>query len=258
VEPWWRQADESPHAFRDPASVASLIEGVVTGVAKERERAVGALARVVKALEDEPVEESLQLLIARLPDLAAGLTDPTIEGEIISVMRRVRPDRATVDRLLALLRETLPERRVLVVAALGLCANEAWTEHVERAVVEQLGHAPCRDAAADALYGAAWQNRLALPETLHGLAKVAIGGVWPARDHAALSLGLLLTGEHARLAVRLLDEVLASGSEGARVKVAEVCGWRKTAHGDALLDRCLADPSALVRAAAEASAARRG
>jgi hypothetical protein len=234
-----------------------LIEGVVTGSRAGREVAAQALAWVVKALEDEPMEASLRLLVARLPDLAPGLTDSAIDGQIISVMRRVRPDRATVVRLLTLLRETLPEQRVLVVAALGLCTNEAWSLEVERAVVSELDHAPCCDAAADVLYSAAWQNRVASPETVEALANVAFEKAWPARDHAALSLGLLLATEHAPLAARLLDDVLAAASEGARVKVAEALGWRSTEHGARLLDRCLADPSPLVRAAAEVSVARR-
>jgi HEAT repeat protein len=236
-----------------------LVEGALTGDAEARDEAAGALSRVVKALADEPIEESLQLLRFHLPDLVAGLVnpDPFLQGQLISITRRIRPDPPTVDRLLGLLSETPPADRVLVVVALGLCEDGAWTERVERALVDQLPHAHCRDAAAEALYAAAWQDRVALQETLHALASIAIRGAGFACDHAALALGLLLAGDQGTLAARLLEDVLASGPESVRVKVAEVLGWRMSERGRALLDRCLADPSPRVRAAAEASLARR-
>jgi hypothetical protein len=259
VEPWWREANKNPESFCDPASMASLLEGALRGDLDAREAAAGALSRVVKALAEEPVAESLQLIAARLPELADGLVpqESFISGQVISVMRRVRPDARTVDRLVALLDQTPPAGRALVIVALGLCSSDAWTEHVECAIVAQLAHAPCAAHAVEALYGAAWQNRIALPDTLHALAKVAIGGTWPGRNQAALSLGLLLSGEHAPLAARLLEDVLASAPEAVRVKVVEVLGWRASELGPALLGRCLADESAVVRAAAQASVVRR-
>ena len=76
MEPWWPRAGDDPGAFRDPASVASLIDGALLSDPDARAAAAGALSSVVKALEDDPVEESMRLLAQRMPELVRGLADP--------------------------------------------------------------------------------------------------------------------------------------------------------------------------------------
>ena len=136
MESWSVAAADNPRAYRDAASVASLVAGALSADPAAREAAAGALSRVVKALDDDPIDESIRAVACRLPELVRGSIDPDpfYSGQMISIVRRIAPDAPTVDALLSLLAERPHEDRELLVAALGLCVDGAWSERVEAAI----------------------------------------------------------------------------------------------------------------------------
>ena len=207
MEPWWSDANDDPHAFRDPRSVASLIEGALSTDAATREAAAGALASVVKALDDDPIADSIDAIKRRLPELVGGLIDPDpfYSGQMISIVRRITPDVATVDALLALLATTPPEDSVLAVVALGLCEDAAWSERVEAELAGCLDEAHTRDAAAYAFYSRAPAVRR--PGTVRSLGAAAIAASANASEHAIGALCRLLGGESDALATAELADI---------------------------------------------------
>jgi hypothetical protein len=206
-EPWWVDASNNPRAFRDPASVASLVAGALSADPAAREAAAGALSRVVKALDDEPVDDSIHAVARRLPELVRGLVDrdPFYSGQMISIVRRIAPDARTVEALLDLLVETPPEDSELLVAALGLCADAAWSERVEAAVAACLDEPHTRDAAAYVFYSRAPIVRRSA--TVRSLGAAAIAASANASEHAIGALCRLLGGDRDALATAELADV---------------------------------------------------
>jgi hypothetical protein len=207
MESWWPDAANNPRAFRDPASVTSLVAGALSADAAAREAAAGALSRVVKALDDDPIDESMHAVERRLPELVRGLIDPDpfYSGQMISIVRRVAPDARTVEALLALLVETPPEDSELLVAALGLCADAAWSERVEAAVATCLDEPHTRDAAAYVFYSRAPIVRRSA--TVRSLGAAAIAASAHASQHAIGALCRLLGSERDALATAELEDV---------------------------------------------------
>lgn len=258
MEPWWPQANDEPFKYRDPASVASLISGSITGDIEARNTAAGALSRVVKALEDEPIDDSHNLLQARLPELLPGLVHPDsfLQGQTISILRRIRPDLPAVTALLALRLATPPEERALVTEALGLTSPEAWSESGEQAIAEELGNPASQFAAAHALYSAGIRRVFRRAETLAALAQVAVSSDALVADQAIFALTSFLPSAGAMPVKQLLLRVAQEAPERVRIKVAESLGWWPCEAGRTLLGHCLADPSPQVQAAAQAALVR--
>jgi hypothetical protein len=128
---------------------------------------------LVKVLEIDVDDESKRLVVARLPELAAGLLDPNpyYSGQMISILRRFRPDAPTVDALLGLLATDRSEERALLVVALGTCDQAAWSNAVESALARALEDPVCADAAGSALYDR--KESIRMPETIPALAAAA-------------------------------------------------------------------------------------
>jgi hypothetical protein len=190
--PWFEQVSDTPKSFCDPASVAALLEAALDAETDEEERdaAAGALSRVVKALEIDSVDESERLIVARLPELAAGLLNPNpyYNGQMISILRRFRPDAPTVDALLGLLATDRSDERANLVVALGTCDRAAWSDAVESALARALEDPVCADAAGSALYDC--KQSIRMPETIPALAAAAAcmsEGVHRARTLGALA-----------------------------------------------------------------------
>lgn len=207
MESWWTNAANNPRAYRDPGSVASLVAGALSADVAVREAAAGALSRVVKALDDDPVDESINAVADRLPELVRGLVDPDpfYSGQMISIVRRVAPDVRTVAALVDLLVETPPENSELLVAALGLCVDAAWSERVEAALAACLAEPHTRDAAAYVFYSRAPVLRRAC--TVRSLGAAAIAASANASEHAIGALCRLLGGELDALATAELDDI---------------------------------------------------
>jgi hypothetical protein len=210
MKTWLANAANNPRAFRDPTSVAALVAGALSADPATREAAAGALSRVVKALDDEPIDESIRAVARRLPELVRGLTDPDPfhSGQMISIVRRIAPDAATVEALLALLVATPPEDRELLVAALGLCEDAAWSARVESAVAACLDEPHTRDAAAYVFYSRA--PIIHRRRTVRALASAAIAAATAASGHAIGALCRLLGGEHDSPAAAALHEVASA------------------------------------------------
>ena len=226
MEPWWPRAGDDPGAFRDPASVASLIDGALLSDPDARAAAAGALSSVVKALEDDPVEESMRLLAQRMPELVRGLADPDIfySGQIISIARRVPIDARTVDALLALITATpSSESRILLVCALAMCEDAAWSDRIEAALASHLADPVTFGAAVDAFY--AREHRIRRAETAHALARGALTARFPATTRAIGALCGLLKTDFARLAETALGD-LATARPELRDEIADVRRWR--------------------------------
>lgn len=256
IPSWWSAANNASHAYRDPASVASLLNGVKSSEPHVRHAAALALSRVVKALEDEPVEASVQLLSRALPELMPLLLDPDVDGQIISITRRIAPDAATVAALLQLLPTTPLEHRSLLLEALTLCDDDAWSSAVEQALVVHLAAQP-GEADADCTYSAACGLRVRTPqlqraESLHALARAALEGEPMTARQAVNALGTVpANGPLAPLAESLLEALLDTGGEPLRAHLAEVLGWGTATPAKLrLLQRCAEDPSEAVRSAA--------
>jgi len=223
VEPWWARARDDPAAFRDPASVASLIDGALAPDPETREAAAGALSRVVKALEDDDVEEeSWQLLQRRMPELVPGLADPGIfySGQMISIARRVPIDTRSVDALLDLIAATPPssEARVLPVSALGHCEDSAWSDRVEVALAGCLADPMTFGAAVDGFYFR--ERRIRRVETVQALAQGVLTSRFPDTTRAIGTLCGLLHTNFARLAETALGDLAAARPE-LRDEIAE-------------------------------------
>lgn len=230
MESWWVAATDNPRAYRDAASVASLVAGALSPDPATREAAAGALSRVVKALDDDPIDDSIRAVACRLPELVRGLIDPDpfYSGQMISIVRRIAPDAPTVDALLSLLVERPPEDRELLVAALGLCVDEAWSERVEAAVAACLDDPHTRDAAAYVFYSRAPVVRRA--GTVRSLGAAAIAASAGASEHAIGALCRLLGGDRDALATAELIDV-GKARPDLRTAIAKVRGWFRRSSG---------------------------
>lgn len=235
-EAWWSAVLETPDAFRDPASVASLLDGAVSPNPAARSRGRYALARVVKALEGGDPEHAgaVQRIADRLPELAEGLADPDdhVRGCTISILRRIPATAPTVERLLTVFDWVPPEARHNVIEALGGCEVDAWNDRVER-----LLHA----CAGDDLHNNAFHaveklgnRRTRLPETVDLLASLARDAS-PLQDVAIRSLCWLLYGSLGPLAARRIEEILASATEDVRRRITQQIGYVNAPLAAALL-----------------------
>jgi len=258
-ERWVMGIDDDPREHRDLDSVRRLLAGALGADPELRVASINALSRVVKELENEDVPASRQAIGEALPRLVDGLLvedEGNVDGCTISILRRVRPDWATVDRLL----ELLPGARhpELLLEAIKLHRWEAWPSEIEQIFADHLPIAPY--AAGYALYCGA-RDLIRLESTLRALAEAAgeDRDYW-GRHYAITALCVLLgRQELSELALSLLHELLGSASERSRKEMAAALGWASRGDaGDPLLLRLAADPSAEVRAAAEASQQRAG
>jgi len=200
MEAWWADAHDNPAAFRDPASVSALIAGALSAAPDEREAAAGALSSVVKALEDDPVDESLRIVARRMPELVRGLADPDpyYSGQLISIARRIPIDLAATGALLNLIAATpAAENRVLPISALGKCQDAAWSDRVEQTLAAALGNRVTFGAAVDGLYYR--EHRIRNTETVRALGEGALKAAFPATGPAIATLFRLLL--HSRFAV---------------------------------------------------------
>lgn len=214
VETWWARAAEDSAAFRDPASVASLIDGALQSDPETRDAAARALAWVVKALEDDPVDESMALLARRLPELVRGLADrdPFYNGQMISIARRVPIDARTVDALLDLIASTpSSDDRVLPVCALAMCDDGAWTDRVEVALAGYLADPVTFGAAVEAFY--CRERRIRRSETAQALSRGVLTARFPNTRRAIGTLCGLLQTDFAALAEAALHDLAAARPE---------------------------------------------
>ena len=102
-------------------------------------------------------------------------------------------------------RRDAARRRELLVAALGLCADAAWSERVEAAVAACLDEPHTRDAAAYVFYSRAPVVRRT--GTVRSLGAAAIASSANASEHAIGALCRLLGGERDALAAAELADV---------------------------------------------------
>ena len=214
MQAWWGDADDDPAAFRDPVSVASLVDGALSAEPAERDVAVAALCRVVKALEDDPIDESLQLVAARLPELVRGLVDPQTyySAQVISIARRVPVEAPTVEALLQLIEATpSAEDRVLLVYVAGMCPDSAWSHRLEATLAASLAEPATFGSALEAFYFR--EYRVRHPETARALAKGALTAVFPATARAIRALLRLLQSDFSLLAETALTDLAAARPE---------------------------------------------
>jgi len=225
MEVWWADAHDNPAAYRDPVSVASLVDGALQADPSTRDAAAGALSGVVKALDDDPIEESVRIVARRMPELVRGLADPdpSYSGQMISIARRIPIDAATVEALLALI-DTTPaaEDRVLPVSALGICADDVWSDRIESTLASCLGDPVTFGAAVDGFYGR--EHRFRRPETVRAIGSGVIQARHLDTTRAIATLWSLLRSDFAALATAMLEQLAAARPE-LRAEIAEIRRW---------------------------------
>ncbi len=256
-EPWTRAIDDNPHAFRDPESVTRLLAGLRDGDDELRLDALRALMRVVKALEEDPVEASERLIREEMTLLIDLLTETNAEvsGCAISILRRIESTDTAVAHLLELLRDPPRDSASLLLEALSCHTFTAFPEPVEGTLCRFLGAPEAARAAGYALYCGYRQIRL--PATLDTLrlASAPDGPAW-GRYYALLTLCCLLSVDaHRASAAQHLETILGDASESSRREVSAALGWATTA-GLPHLRRLSKDPAPSVRLAVAESLVR--
>ena len=246
-----RRAEADPKGFRDPDSVAALLDLALSEDLELRGAGINALAQVVKALEDEPVEASVAAIAEATPALVSGLTlhAHNIDGCTISVLRRIPPSEAAVPVLVAL----LPEAPDLVLEALGQREWEAWPAEIEALFADSLALAP-RSAGYQLYCGARHIRRT---QTLDALLRAASEErPRDGRYYAVLCLCVLTGTAHEGQATARLRELLDHASPRTRREMAEALGWASNG-AESVLARLRRDEEPEVRQAAEEATERR-
>jgi len=256
-EPWTRAVDDDPRSFRDPESVARLLVGLGEEDDERRLDSLRALTRVVKALADDPVEESLARVRAELPAIVDLLLDRDAEasGCAISILRRIESTDATAERLLEHLAEPPEHAVALLLEALGLHPFAAFPEPVEQTLCRFLSAPQGARAAGYALYCSFSMIRLRATVDALRLAAAPDGIAW-GRYYSQLTLCCLTSlEEHAAIATQHLDAILDDASAKSRREIGGALGWA-TPRGLPLLGRLAADPDPSVRLAVAESLVR--
>jgi len=256
-EPWTRAVDDDPHSFRDPGSITRLLAGLGEADDERRLGSVRGLTKVVKALEDDPVEESLARVRAELPALVDLLLDRDAEasGCAISILRRIEPTDAAAERLLKHLAGPPEHATALLLEALGLHSSAAFPEPIEQTLCRFLSAPQGARAAAYALYCSFSMIRRSSTVDALRLAAAPDGIAW-GRYYSLLTLCCLTSlEEHAAIANEHLDAILDDASAESRQQIAAALGWA-TRRGLPLLHRLAADPEPSVRLAVAESLVR--